>query len=51
LAPQPVPQAPPERLQSRDGRLAVKPGSPMGQKDFRILDPAGYYLRITDRAG
>jgi lactoylglutathione lyase len=24
---------------------------PWGLKDFRILDPAGYYLRITDRAG
>jgi len=24
---------------------------PWGMKDFRILDPAGYYLRITDRAG
>ena len=24
---------------------------PRGPKDFRILDPAGYYLRITDRAG
>jgi lactoylglutathione lyase len=23
---------------------------PWGLKDFRILDPAGYYLRITDRA-
>ena len=23
---------------------------PWGMKDFRILDPAGYYLRITDRA-
>jgi lactoylglutathione lyase len=22
---------------------------PWGLKDFRILDPAGYYLRITDR--
>jgi len=25
--------------------------SPWGLKDFRTLDPAGYYLRITDRAG
>ena len=24
---------------------------PWGLTDFRILDPAGYYLRITDRAG
>jgi catechol 2,3-dioxygenase-like lactoylglutathione lyase family enzyme len=24
---------------------------PWGLRDFRILDPAGYYLRITDRAG
>jgi len=24
---------------------------PWGLADFRILDPAGYYLRITDRAG
>ena len=24
---------------------------PWGLKDFRILDPAGYYLRIRDRAG
>jgi lactoylglutathione lyase len=24
---------------------------PWGLKDFRILDPAGYYLRITNRAG
>ena len=24
---------------------------PWGLKDFRILDPAGYYLRITDWAG
>lgn len=24
---------------------------PWGLKDFRILDPAGYYLRITERAG
>jgi lactoylglutathione lyase len=24
---------------------------PWGLKDFRILDPAGYYLRITGRAG
>jgi catechol 2,3-dioxygenase-like lactoylglutathione lyase family enzyme len=23
---------------------------PWGLKDFRVLDPAGYYLRITDRA-
>ena len=23
---------------------------PWGLTDFRILDPAGYYLRITDRA-
>jgi lactoylglutathione lyase len=23
---------------------------PWGLKDFRIIDPAGYYLRITDRA-
>ena len=23
---------------------------PWGLRDFRILDPAGYYLRITDRA-
>ena len=23
---------------------------PWGLKDFRILDPAGYYLRITDRS-
>ena len=23
---------------------------PWGLKDFQILDPAGYYLRITDRA-
>jgi lactoylglutathione lyase len=23
---------------------------PWGLKDFRIFDPAGYYLRITDRA-
>ena len=23
---------------------------PWGLQDFRILDPAGYYLRITDRA-
>jgi lactoylglutathione lyase len=23
---------------------------PWGLKDFRILDPAGYYLRITERA-
>jgi hypothetical protein len=26
------------------------PGSPLGLKDFQILDPAGYYLRITERA-
>lgn len=24
---------------------------PWGLTDFRILDPAGYYLRITDRTG
>ena len=24
---------------------------PWGLTDFRILDPAGYYLRITSRAG
>jgi lactoylglutathione lyase len=24
---------------------------PWGLTDFRILDPAGYYLRITNRAG
>jgi predicted enzyme related to lactoylglutathione lyase len=24
---------------------------PWGQADFRVLDPAGYYLRITDRTG
>jgi lactoylglutathione lyase len=24
---------------------------PWGLTDFRILDPAGYYLRITDQAG
>jgi len=24
---------------------------PWGLTDFRVLDPAGYYLRITDRAG
>jgi len=24
---------------------------PWDLKDFRILDPAGYYLRITSRAG
>ena len=23
---------------------------PWGLRDFRVLDPAGYYLRITDRA-
>lgn len=23
---------------------------PSGLKDFRVLDPAGYYLRIRDRA-
>jgi hypothetical protein len=22
---------------------------PWGLRDFRVLDPAGYYLRITDR--
>jgi lactoylglutathione lyase len=26
-------------------------GRPWGLTDFRILDPAGYYLRITGRAG
>jgi uncharacterized glyoxalase superfamily protein PhnB len=26
-------------------------GRPWGLTDFRILDPAGYYLRITSRAG
>jgi lactoylglutathione lyase len=24
---------------------------PWGLTDFRIVDPAGYYLRVTDRAG
>jgi hypothetical protein len=24
---------------------------PWGLTDFRLLDPAGYYLRITGRAG
>jgi len=24
---------------------------PWGLRDFRILDPDGYYLRITNRAG
>jgi len=23
---------------------------PWGLRDFRVLDPAGYYLRITDRS-
>ncbi len=26
-------------------------GRPWGLTDFRILDPAGYYLRITNRLG
>lgn len=24
---------------------------PWGLEDFRVLDPAGYYLRVTNRAG
>lgn len=24
---------------------------PWGLRDFRIVDPSGYYLRVTDRAG
>ena len=31
-----------------DGRGSPRP--PVGPEDFRVLDPAGYYLRITDRA-
>ena len=34
-----------------DGRSRrILQDRPWGLKDFRILDPAGYYLRITDRA-
>ncbi len=39
-------------LSRRDGRSPRTPRTgPWGLKDFRILDPAGSYLRITDRAG
>ena len=39
-------------LDAKDGRSPRTPRTgPWGLKDFRILDPAGYYLRITGRAG
>ena len=45
-------------LAERDGVIAMGwplteelQDRPWGLKDFRILDPAGYYLRITGRAG
>ena len=45
-------------LAKRDGVIAMGwplteelQDRPWGLKDFRILDPAGYYLRITGRAG